>query len=104
MGKKILPTFGPFEERVARRIAAHLERTKTCTPKKWQVIERDYKNDPHPSIVTQKGGRWVDRGGATDRRAFKNLVALGLVEHSRNGHCWLTRKCEKKLGLLRGRG
>ena len=96
------PKFGKFEERVARRIAAYLRKSETRTPKKWEVIYIDYKNDPSPTIARLGNGRLVDRSGQTDRRAFKNLLALGYVKHSPNGHCWLTKAGAKKLDLKTG--
>lgn len=88
-------TFGQFERRLARRIGFYC-RMHTRTPKKWEVVFADYMNDPTTTHLKNGGVR--SHTGATDRRAFKNLVALGLVEHSRNGHCWLTRAGNKKLG------
>jgi hypothetical protein len=80
--------FGRFEKRLARRIRAY-ERKHRRTPKRWEVIERDLRNDPAPSY---RSGRTIFHDGLTDRRAFDNLVRMELILHSRNGHCWLTDK------------
>ena len=95
---KLKIKFGKFEERLARRIARYLRTSKTRTPKKWEVILTDNKNDP--PTTWKKDGGFIAHRGATDRRAFKNLVALGFVEHSQNGHCWLTKAGAKKLRLV----
>lgn len=57
-------------------IYQHQINRPTCSPKAYMVGGR-------------RKGRW---GKATPEsiRAFDRLIAFGLVEHSPNGHCWLT--------------
>lgn len=60
----------------------------TCWPKKYQI---------EFGCQDQLFNRWQRNGlksplktDTTGPNVFKRLVALGVIEHSRNGHCWLT--------------
>lgn len=90
------PHFGKFEYRLARRIKAYCKKHGR-SPKKWEIIK---ENTTHDGVFSpDKTGLKIYRpgkAGATDRRAFKNLVALGYVKHSRNGHCWTTESYNKQ--------
>lgn len=53
-------------------------RHPTCSPKKKHVI-----------------GRFLTRPQYNNARAentFRKLVLIDLIEHSHNGHCWLSHK------------
>jgi hypothetical protein len=60
------------------RVVARLERDGGCSPKKWLVVA-EFK-------------RKSARSNANAENTFRKLVLLDVIEHSRNGHCWLTDK------------
>jgi hypothetical protein len=61
----------------------------TCSPKKDQ-IEFGYGAHKFSRYISQGGGRIPLKTDSTGPHTFKRLVAIGVIEHSRNGHCWLT--------------
>jgi hypothetical protein len=60
---------------IARYVKEHQR-----TPKMWEVTggKRYHCSPEHLPL----------------RKAFERMVLLGMVEHSRNGHCHLTEKAE----------
>lgn len=65
------------------RVVSKLQDEKGSSPKKWLVVERYAVK--------------YDRPPAEARRTFGKLVTLELINHSRNGHCWLTEKASQAL-------
>ena len=66
----------------------------TRSPKRDQ-IERGYGAYRFPMTervyaITDKSGRTPVKKDMTGPHTFARLVAIGVIEHSRNGHCWLT--------------
>ena len=61
----------------------------TSSPKKYQ-IERGHGEYAFPRYQRAANPRAPAKADTTGPNAFKRLVALGVIEHSRNGHCWLT--------------
>lgn len=59
----------------------------TCSPKKHQ-IERGYGTQAFPRYQRHAGMKLV--ADTTGPNVFKRLVAIGVIEHAANGHCWLT--------------
>lgn len=60
------------------RVLSALQLEKGCSPKKWQVVARFKTQHHHPNAEAEN--------------TFRKLALLEVVEHSRNGHCWLTDK------------
>lgn len=60
------------------RIVSKLQQEAGSSPKKYLVLAR-YREK-------------YDRTNADAEKAFRKLTAVEVVEHSRNGHCWLTDK------------
>jgi hypothetical protein len=63
----------------------------TCSPKKDQ-IERGYGEHTFMHIAPRSNGcgGYKMKLDTTGPHTFRRLVAIGVIEHSRNGHCWLT--------------
>ena len=67
---------GPQEIDILRRIDAYLAQSRTRSPQKHEIVSTKQR---HKSL-----------NDLADIRRFERLVLLGLVEHARNGYCWLT--------------
>jgi len=65
------------------RVMAELEQHLGCSPKKWRVVA-EFK-------------RMRAISNAEAEKTFRKLVLLEVVEHSRNGHCWLSEKGSQAL-------
>jgi hypothetical protein len=83
----------PDDLKMIRAFAQFDRASPTCSPKKDQ-IERGYGDYRFPHYDAQKrlqrfAGLRVTKD-TTGPNVFKRLVALHVIEHSRNGHCWLT--------------
>lgn len=69
----------------------------TCSPKARQ-IQRGYGNHRFARYQVDPGVSL--RNDMTGPNTFKRLVALHVIEHSRNGHCWLTPEGKRIAGEL----
>lgn len=93
----------PNDLRMIQAFDAWDKDSPTCSPKKDQ-IERgygDFRFERYQRGVT----RYAARGGGlvsdtTGPNVFKRLVSLGVIEHSRNGHCWLTTEGKRLLAEI----
>ena len=84
----------PDDITMIRAFMAWNKDSPTCSPKKDQ-IERGYGAHKFRDYSRQE--RWDRRlhmsvlvPDMTGPHTFRRLVAIGVIEHSRNGHCWLT--------------
>ena len=87
----------PDDIKMIRAFVAWGKDNLTCSPK-LKYIEfgygehrfNRYRVDPGVSLRTD----------TTGPHTFKRLVALHVIEHSRNGHCWLTDEGKRIAGEL----
>lgn len=69
----------------------------TCSPKAHEIV-RGHGEYAFPLYQRPRGLRIVT--DTTGPNTFKRLVALHVIEHSRNGHCWLTAEGKRVAGEL----
>ena len=70
------------------RVMAKLQQDLGCSPKKWRVVAA-YRN--------------VHRCSNADaQKTFCKLVLVEVIQHRRNGHCWLTDKGAQALLSIGG--
>lgn len=78
-------TLNAAELDLMRRIHAFMQQGTGRSPKAYEVGGRaKYRHRPEPGYA----------------HAFDRLKALGLVEHSPNGHCWLTDEGDRVFAAL----
>lgn len=70
----------------------------TCSAKKDQ-IERGYGAHTFARYLRGLPNRPL-KADTTGPNVFKRLVSIGVIEHSRNGHCWLTNEGKRIAAAL----
>jgi hypothetical protein len=70
----------------------------TCSPKKKQ-IERGFGVHRFGTYMPMRPGKPLSPDG-TGPRVFTRLVSMAVIQHSRNGHCWLTEEGKRIAALL----
>lgn len=87
----------PDDITMIRAFMAWNKDSPTCSPK-LKHIERGYGDHKFPEYRRPRGLKLVS--DMTGPHTFKRLVALHVIEHSRNGHCWLTAEGKRVAGEL----
>lgn len=85
----------PDDLTMIRAFIAWNEAHPTCSPKKYQIA-RGFGVHSFRAYLPGTGLK----ADTTGPNVFTRLVALHVIEHSRNGHCWLTSEGRRIAALL----